>query len=191
MYLGIGYFSLSLCLGMILGASNTPVAGTFLTALFGLMGTVIGSQYLHDRSKSLPLSQSSIGVGMMLVSAGIVSGILLGEIYRNSSHAQEKSRLLPWGAMEAPQNTYEALDWIEVQDRLENKGYTPTQIQALYKIRLSEKSALEGIVQDEIERGVEPYDQSRIYDPSQPFNSFVSDTRPPNSSGAQRGLASE
>lgn len=187
MILSIGYFTLSASLGFILGASNSPVAGVFITAFFGLLGTVIGAQYLFDKSKSLPINNISVGVGLIVVSVGLVGGIFSGEHYRTGgSNDTTKTKTLPWLGLESPKNTYEALDWLQVQEKLSKLGYSDEQIKEIYSIRVNERKDLELKAQEEVS---DSYSSVTVYEPGMPFHASIPETQDA-SSGGSRGLAS-
>lgn len=187
MYLFLGFFTLSSSIGFFLGVSNTPVVGTFITALFGLIGTVIGTQYLFEKDTEIQIKRKSLGISIMILSVGLIMGSLTGEYYRNGWYSKN-DKTLPWKELENPTNTREALDWIEVKERMEALGYSQKEVQEIYRIRLLEKKQLEKQVNEEMNNDIPSYEKTKVYDASSPFNAIFSNRD--YSKKASRGLAS-
>jgi len=173
MIIFIGYVALSLSIGFLLGASNSPVIGAFLTAFFGLVGTIVGAQYLFERNNSETKGLNHIGVGLVVVSIGLVLGSLIGEGYRNN-WGISPDKILPWGSSEPPSITSEALDWIATSEKLRALGYSNKDINAIYQIRVSEREVLEKTIEMEASSGVDEYSRSKMYESGTPFNSILS-----------------
>jgi len=169
----IGYVALSLSIGFLVGASNSPVVGAFITAFFGLVGTIIGAQYLFERKHSETKGLNHIGAGLILVSLGLVSGALIGEGYRNDWGSSPK-KILPWANSEPPSITAEALDWIATSEKLQALGYSYKDINAIYQIRVTEREMLEKTLDMEASSGVDEYSRTTIYESGTPFNSLLS-----------------
>jgi len=169
----IGYVALSLSIGFLLGASNTPVVGAFITAFFGLVGTIVGAQYLFERKTSETKGLNHIGGGLILVSVGLVLGALIGEGYRND-WGSSPIKTLPWANSEPPAITAEALDWIATSEKLKSLGYTDKDINAIYQIRVNERKMLEKTQEMEANSGVDEYSRTKVYEPGSPFNSLLS-----------------
>ncbi len=184
----LGYISLASSIGFFLGASNTPVVGDFITAIFGLLGTVIGAQYLFDKSTDVVIKAKHLSVGVALISVSLVCAALVGENYRKSHKATERLAL-PWKGLESPSNTYEALDWIATSEKMKQLGYTHEDVQSLYKIRALERKRLIEQRDKQVQQGIEDHFLVDIYDFSEPYSQMISGELYKEDIG--RGLASD
>ena len=169
MYIHIGFILFSLFVGFIIGASNSPVIAPFITAMFGLIGSIIGVEFLISKSRENSISAKAIGFAMSFIAIGLFLGTVFGELYRsNTLFSEEKT--LPWGALMAPESTNEALDWIVVKDKMNGLGYSDEQVEDIYKIRASETVELKNKIELEIQSGLQQYERTRLYDRNYPFH---------------------
>lgn len=187
----IGYFAFTLSLGFIIGASNSPVIGAFLSSLFGILIALLSAR--SDASaKGFFLNKSELtNLGKLLFGFSIflIVGLLIGESYRTGRFST-KSRNFIWSGKTMPTSTYEALDWIILEEKLSKLGYSRDKIAELYDIRITERIKLDSISIIEAEEGVESFNRTEIYDKSNPFNKFI-DTETLNKLTPSRGPASE
>lgn len=168
MRLTIGFGSFALVIGFLLGASNTPVIAPFLTAIFGLIGSIIGTEYLISKSSKTSTDVNAIGSIFLTASILLFFGTLIGESYRSGLFTN-KEKVLPWNSSTAPIDTKEAIDWILVKEKLNEIGYSNSQVEAIYRIREREIAMLKEAIQQEQQSGVETYNQTILYDESSPF----------------------
>ncbi|WP_078118591.1 hypothetical protein [Thiosocius teredinicola] len=172
MWLLIGYLSISLTLGFLLGSSNTPVIGVFITGFLALVGTVVGAKYLFDFPDSQQNLMPIVGKSLFVLSLGVASGTIAGEKYRNGIH-DRGSRSFPWSKDNAPTTTHEAIDWIALSEKLSNLGYSQSAIIELYRIRVVERKELSELIRKETAKGVDPFNITKLYDSTNPFNTML------------------
>lgn len=149
---GISIFAIML--GLLIGASSTPIAGVFITGIFGsLLGVaslfykgVNNEKESDSNSTSLKRNYQKIistgkatGLALAFFSIAIVIGIYLGSMYRRSIYNVNAEII--WTKDTKPKSTYEALDWITVTQILQQRGYSISQIKEIYKIRINEIDA--------------------------------------------------
>lgn len=163
----LGFFSISFVFGYLIGASNSPVVGAFLTAIIGLIGVVLGGKYFVEITDKLAVKKY-VGLSLLLIASGIIAGEITGEAFRyNWRFSSDKP--FPWNGSNPPRSTYEALDWIMVQNRLLDLGYTNDQINVLYSRRQREVEELRLIREQQTEAGLEEYELTEIYNKDAPF----------------------
>ncbi|UPW20119.1 hypothetical protein M0C34_07615 [Agarivorans sp. TSD2052] len=184
-----GFFAVSLVFGYLIGASNSPVVGAFLTAAIGLAGAVFGGKYFID-TEDKQAFKGYVGSALAIIAVGIFLGEIAGEAFRyNWRFAAEKS--FPWKNSEPPQSTYEALDWLSVQERLSELGYSNNQVFQLYSLRNSERKQLETLRNQQQDGGMDSFEVTEIYDKNDPFYKRLNiDSGTPNQRKG-RGPASE
>jgi len=180
-----GYLFFSIALGFLLGASNTPVIGSFITAFFALIAAIAGTKFFSNKDDKKS-TINFLGIAMILVSVGLIGGEISGEAYRNG-WGISKNNEFPWVNETAPESTYEAVDWIMLREKLLTLGYSDKEIQNLYKIRLKEKKILEKKKTEEKE--IDPYSQTKIYNAEKPFSELLI-TKIENNKNGSRGPAS-
>ncbi len=188
MHINIGFILLSLFMGFIIGASNTPVIAPFITAMFGFIGSVVVVEFLISKSKENSVSSKSIGNAISLIAVCLFSGALFGALYRSNAIFSQGKRL-PWDTMLTPESPQEALDWIVVKEKMNSLGYSDEQVEAIYEIRVSEIVGLKKAIELEELSEVEWYERTKLYDGYSPFHGvFPSSIKP---SATARGPASE
>lgn len=137
-----GLILFSILLGLLTGASNSPVVGVVITSLTGIIATLAGmlfnKKYEGDVNRP-SISFNSIGKCLALFSICLVIGVYAGIVYRTGGKKKVSTGYV-WDGSVAPKSTYEALDWIMVNELLASKGFTIDQIKSLYAIRVNEKS---------------------------------------------------
>ncbi len=178
----IGISTFSIVLGCLIGASNSPVLGAALSSLFGIGVALIGL-INKEKNESIKLNLENLGlIGkiLFLFSIFLVMGVLAGENYRNDniSFLKEKQSF-PW-IESPPQNTYEALDWIVVAQKLKQLGYSMNQIERVYEIRSNEISQKEASIENSIgpteeEINLGYINEEQVYDENFPFHSVIPD----------------
>ena len=102
---------------------------------------------------------------------GLISGELLGELHKNGWKLKNELKTYVWSNLQPPQNTYEALDWLVLTEKLMDAGYTFEDVQLLYRLRLDEIDKLKKIQAIEIENN--GYNMTKIYQESMPYYNFV------------------
>lgn len=140
-WLLIGIMCFSIVLGLFMGASNSPVAGVVISSIFGIAVAAIGIWAKNpdgEKQVQMNVNFSYVGKCLVIFSIFILIGVHLGIKYRTGRAASQKSFI--WNNSVLPGSTYEALDWITVSELLNEKGFTQTQIEALYKLRVLELS---------------------------------------------------
>ncbi len=139
LYLGVAVFSMTL--GLLIGASNSPVVGLVISGIFGIGVAIFGfiQKSSNEQHQTLDLSShlQFIGKGLILFSIFLLFGVYLGVLYRTSGNEAKKYNFV-WDKTNRPASVYEALDWIRVNELLTDKGYTKDQIKEIYEIRRKE-----------------------------------------------------
>lgn len=135
-----GVIVFSMGLGLIIGASNSPVVGVAITGLFGLMVSLYSLVPKKENSSKAAFFNdlAFVGKSLILFSIGMLAGVFAGCQYRLFTAEQKNEKLFIWNGSKAPTSTYEALDWIAVTEILLSKGYSEKQISDLYKLRTKE-----------------------------------------------------
>ena len=146
-----GVVSIALLMGFMVGASSSPVAGTAITASFGIVAAAfayaqqsaigdpdgIGSAKPDKSAKARQISidtLNSLGKVLFAFSATFAIGMAAGIWARAGASVSAASTSFPWGNAAPPQSPRAAIDWLLVQRNLRNMGYTEDQIGTLYKL---------------------------------------------------------
>ena len=182
----IGLGALFSTIGILIGASNTPVLGAVLTGFLGLVGT-IATVLKVSESSLLRTTRSMLAAGfaMIVISATLLGGVFLGETYRRLPY--EQSEGFPWKGKTPPAGVHEAIDWMLLADRLEVLGYDDDVVTSLYSIREAEVEQLAAIIKAELEQ--DSYSSTSLYDSSRPYSSLLEKASNARTT-AQRGPAS-
>ena len=138
-WLYTGITATAVSLGYLVGASNSPVAGSAITAIFGLGIAAIG--VFKERNSQVEPGTAAVLSSGALRSAGIMLTIfsltylaaILGSSIVRARVSQPVKVPVPWSAHATPSTPQSALQWLVVQRRLMAYGYTPEQIQKLYE----------------------------------------------------------
>jgi hypothetical protein len=132
----IGICTFSLVLGLLIGASQTPVVGVFITGIVGLIVTAVGIFYNNRDTSVEKISNvkdyKGLGKTLFFFSLLLIIGAYLGVQYRAGLYKQKGNFI--WTNENPPSSVYEALDWIRVNEILKEKGYSENQIRQLYDI---------------------------------------------------------
>lgn len=154
-------------MGYMVGGSASPVIGVALPAIFGLVVTAVGlfqpsfpskeqlalfsslqensslSSYLESLQKNQ--ARAPLRVGLALLTFGVIylAGTILGTTARTHQwFAPEQGAVappeFPWASAAKPTTVGSALEWIELQERLLQRGYSSSDIAELYSIQISE-----------------------------------------------------
>lgn len=156
-YLGI--FLFSMVLGHLIGLSSSPVLGTAITVILGIVVAFLG---VYERSKGeqpqvRPNLLKNIGWILTVCGIGIFLGLYSGSwIKLNSTLIFHLEKEVPWQKGQEPSELAEAIDWMVVAHKLKELGYTTNQVREHYNIRKSEFN-------------------STYYDRSEPFHRIISD----------------
>ena len=168
MWILVGYFIFSLTMGYFVGASNSPVVGVFITAIIGLAGTIFSSNIINQNNNEFDKGVF-IGKALILISVGLFIGEPSGELYRNGlPHSNEKKMIWAESAHELS-STSEALDWIVLNEKLINMGYSEPDIKKLYQKRLEEIKE----IKNKNAQSSDKYLVSEVYDTSNPLNEII------------------
>jgi uncharacterized membrane protein YfcA len=163
----VGIAAIAGPMGYMVGGSASPVIGVALPAVFGLVATAVGlfqpsfpskeqlelfstlqgnsslSSYLEFLQKNH--ARAPLRVGLALLTFGVVylAGTILGTTARTHQwFAPEQIAVappaFPWVSAAKPITVGAALEWIELQDRLLQRGYSSSAIAELYSIQISE-----------------------------------------------------
>jgi hypothetical protein len=140
-WLYIGIITFALVLGLLVGASNSPLVGVVISSIFGVGVAVLGlfSKKGDDgiKSNTFGLDMAAVGKFLTTFSIFLLIGAFLGILYRDAD-PESKGNDFVWNKDQPPSSTYEALDWISVTELLQKKGFTMQQIHTLYTIRAAE-----------------------------------------------------
>lgn len=183
----IGFSLFALTLGLMIGASNSPVVAPFVAIVVGLLGSIFGvlkfEKELEGKNR-LNIAGSILSV----FSVFLLIGLFFGESYRSSENLTT-NKSLPWSEKQKPESLYEAIDWIVLSEKLISMGYKKQDIVTLYSIRLSELIVLKAQV--EIEQADDTYDGygTTVYDISKPYHEVIPSNFE-NARTSSRGLAS-
>jgi hypothetical protein len=133
-YLGLATFFCSV--GLLIGASQSPVVGVFITGILGLVVGVAG--FLHskqdDNKKTLKLDLVFVGVTLLTSSVFLILGVYLGSLYRINQYKTPSEEFI-WTKKNSPHNLAVALDWVRLNELLTEKGYSKNQIEFLYSLQ--------------------------------------------------------
>jgi hypothetical protein len=144
-----GIISFSFVCGLLTGGSESPVAGISITGIIGLSIAGFGwmsknssnsastdTKLSKEEEKELTTRQMNMmGVILTVFSISFMAGTLTGHWWATSKQSKE----FVWDCQSPPSSTFEALDWVLVNEKLLSLGYDEEQIQELYKIRLTER----------------------------------------------------
>ncbi|MEL7068457.1 MAG: hypothetical protein AAGN15_07370 [Cyanobacteria bacterium J06581_3] len=156
--------------GFMVGASNSPVVGSILSALFGSIGTVVGLNLKPEKNpENEGLKQSKwpqkIGAGLICASIFYTGGLLTGIISRTHlwfvpdyvvSKAYPK-REFPWASTNKPFYLETALRWLSIQEELLNAGYKPEDVKHLYEMSVEANKVLKNLKDADVPREEYPY----------------------------------
>ncbi len=167
--LGIG--SSALILGVLVGASQSPVAGVAITATFGVVAAALAVWQKSAIERKLELISTQNGISdtntpsfqsavetlgrietdirdalnrlgrlLVLFSLAFILGIILGAQVRVGQWPKKNliPKTFPWANSEAPGRIEDAVDWIVVQERLRDAGFSQGQISNLYALQIKE-----------------------------------------------------
>lgn len=164
----VGIASVAAVVGYMAGGSATPVASVAIPAVFGLAVTALGLLQATQPSKDLlefirSLGKDAdtqpdiveyrqrvrtapvrVGIALTVFSACYIVAATYGASVRiNKALVQAPSaKPFPWQDADTPPPTISsALEWLALQSRLSELGYSDQQIASLYAIQTSEWKA--------------------------------------------------
>ena len=149
-WLVVGCITISLVLGYMVGASSSPVASVIIPSIFGMLLITIG--IITSTNKKLfdfNLVSKQLGITLVLFSFFYIIGTILGANARHSNImilSTQKTKVLPWNNLSEPKDIRVALDWIGVQEKLLELGYSNKQIQYLYSIEGAKDLHMNGLM---------------------------------------------
>jgi len=132
----IGILVFAFTIGIMTGASSTPVAGGVISSVFAIALAVLG--LVGNKDTSFKVKLNVIGNGLITLSVGLLIGLFAGIQYRYEDPITSTNKKFIWEGYPAPASTYEAMDWILTNDLLISRGFSRDQVQLIYKIRLQE-----------------------------------------------------
>jgi hypothetical protein len=144
-WFAFGVASVGIVTGVLIGASQSPVAGVAATAGFGLFAaafTVIQQVRQPRREHNiiepneLRVDLGAVGQVLVLFALAFSAGVVMGAEIRASGWPQRPVTSIepPWSAGTAPTDTALAVAWIEVQHRLLARGISAGQVRQLYEM---------------------------------------------------------
>jgi hypothetical protein len=156
LWLYIGLSSMAITLGYMVGASNSPVVGTAITALFGLGVAAVGivkdkrSAATEEQANTVPVQRSSNwmrSTGIMLTIFALTFLVAtVGGTFVRTVATRPSVTPLPWNGSAPPASARGALEWLVIQRRLLAYGYTIDQVQNFYKLAKDLKEQPEGFL---------------------------------------------
>lgn len=174
-YLGICSFAI--VIGLLIGASQSPILGVFISGILGLLvgigGSFISKEDSEEKQKVNNLDFNIIGKILLQFSLFLIIGVYLGSDYRANIY-KVKSPEFIWTEQTKPQSTYEAFDWLRVNEILGSKGYSKSQIKELYELRISER--------DSFTKG------SILYEVNRPYYKILLDSEPESNSFVNKAI---
>jgi len=182
----VGFILFSMFIGFAIGASNSPVVGEFLAAIFGLVAAIVGTEYFSGDGSKSQMSKKFVGVCLTLSSISLFVGLMFGDFYRNSANKTTIS--IPWEGKSLPSSTKEALDWLVVRTSLINLGYSEKNVSQIYDIRVQEIDHLKELIKLEEGLDTDCFERTKFYDDSTPFYSMLPEAK--KASVGSRGPAS-
>jgi hypothetical protein len=134
----LGISAFSIMFGGLIGVSQTPVVGVFITGILGFIVGLSGNIFRKSDNKEKEgktFDFVTIGKSLFFLSIFLVLGVFIGSQYRSNLYKEENKEFV-WTGEPIPFSMYEAFDWIMVQEILSRKGYSGDQINELYKMRM-------------------------------------------------------
>jgi phosphate/sulfate permease len=132
----LGILTFSFVIGLMTGASNSPVAGSVIGSIFGIGIALLG--LLTNKDVEIKIKLNLIGCGFITLSIGLMLGLYSGVNFRYKDQIASEDKRFIWDKTKAPRSTYEAMDWILTNDLLISRGFSRQQVQSIYAIRLNE-----------------------------------------------------
>lgn len=160
LWLYIGVLSVGAVLGYMVGASNSPVVGTAIPSVFGLVvlaigaikdrgrpatsgGTEVESEERRGMNHLFSSFHSARPLGIMLTIFSVTYfAALLGGTEVRAASIKNAPPHFPWPNAKPPANVEDALEWLAVQQQLIAYGYSPEQVQALYALPRAQRAQL-------------------------------------------------
>lgn len=156
-----GAIVLSLVVGVLVGASSSPVAGVVVTGLLGV-AIAFSGRGSGDGKAPTTEQQDFIGQFILIFSVAMAVGIGMGVKVRVNdwflSGDTESTVEFPWQQSESPSSVREAIDWLIIQEKLVQMGLSEQQVQSLYDMKLDSANVVHINAQDDLVdlfRGIE------------------------------------
>lgn len=152
MWFFIGISTFSLCSGLLIGSSQTPILGVVFTGIISLIVPILGyfnrEKINNLEQKTLLLLTKFIGKSIFMFSICLIMGIFLGLKYRvytiNTYEENKNNQQFPWLNSQFPSTTQRAIDWIIIKKYLNGLGYSDKNIQVLYQKSLKDSTIIVG-----------------------------------------------
>ena len=145
-WIHLGICSFSIVMGILIGVSQSPILGVFISGILGLLVGVSGSIFRKDepekQRKETIYDFNIIGKVLLQFSIFLIIGVYIGSEYRANIY-EIKSPEFIWTEQNKPNSVNEAIDWILVNQILSEKGYAKNQIRELYELGISERNRFE------------------------------------------------
>ncbi len=134
----VGFVAFVLLIGIMVGASQSPIAGTVVTAIFGLGAAVLELSKPEETRPGLQIKKGAAGALLLLFVVSFSPGIVIGAKIRASGWPRTEAPPIefPWGEAKPPEDPLNALDWVLINSNLLELGYSQEQIRALYQIQV-------------------------------------------------------
>jgi len=139
-WLFVGLAVLSAVLGYTVGASSSPIASALIPAMFTLITAASAIALRKKVNSNQILSLSRVfGLFMIVLSLSYLVASVVGANVRESgalifTKVNPEKKTFPWVGTEKPENVRIAIDWIGVQEKLLEKGYSKEDISTLYSL---------------------------------------------------------
>jgi hypothetical protein len=132
----LGILLFAIVLGLMTGASNSPLAGGVISSILGIAIAALG--LFTNKELEFKVKLNLIGGGLIILSAGLLIGLYFGIQYRYNDPISKENKKFIWGNQRAPSSTYEAIDWVLTNDLLISRGFTRQQVEEIYNMRIRE-----------------------------------------------------
>jgi hypothetical protein len=189
----LGVLMFATVLGLVIGLSNSPIAGVAVTGVLGLGAAIAGvwsnKKKQGESGADDPPRLSSNLAGTLLVAASI--GLLLGGylgIRAKLDHdprLSQATRTFPWTGSSSPKTADQAIDWLIVQDHLLARGFTREQVASLYQIEVTPPPKVEqpGLQFEPTRKALSPMFAEQSKPAASPFGTLIAKQPPPDEIG--------
>ena len=160
-YLILGLSITGYAVGYMVGGSATPVVSVAIPLVFGLIVSSFGLLQPYKQINTLPdnitnnadlvreiidkievraiHTKKYIGLALIFFSSFYLFGTLIGSNMRiNEWLVIKQDQTLPWEESVKPNNINDAVNWILLDYKLKNLGFTNKDVKSLYEIQIAE-----------------------------------------------------
>jgi hypothetical protein len=155
--LGIGVAATGIMFGFLVGASETPLAGTVVSTAFvsaiGLISVLVANKDAPDLAAAPqggvqqppPVNHGRdtkrtteaiflLGIILLMFSGGFLGGVFWGADARNASENIEPHVAIPWQSTTAPSTPGDAWYWLTFSHDAGSMGLSDEEIQRIYAL---------------------------------------------------------